>query len=233
MVKKGFLKRTGCILISASIILAGWTFAGSSVSEAELETETIEATVETPAEDSNITLSEDTTEESEAQTETSDNAGQQDAVAEETVEVPATMMLRSVSPSLLTTSLAATSSTDSEDEEYSGTTLVKVPASASSYTVKAGTTAIATNALKGSNVSTLTFAAGNSITSIGDQGGWPADGTEIYCPGCTKNSYVVKYITENFYDRNIYVYFYDEPVVTEYTITIEYQLISTTGDITT
>ncbi|SDB28144.1 hypothetical protein SAMN02910298_01356 [Pseudobutyrivibrio sp. YE44] len=41
MVKKGFLKKTGCILISASIILAGWTFAGSSVSEAELGDEPI------------------------------------------------------------------------------------------------------------------------------------------------------------------------------------------------
>ena len=35
MVKKGFLKKTGCILISASIILGGWTFAGSSTSGAE------------------------------------------------------------------------------------------------------------------------------------------------------------------------------------------------------
>ena len=34
MVKKGFLKKTGCILISASIILAGFTFFGSSTSDA-------------------------------------------------------------------------------------------------------------------------------------------------------------------------------------------------------
>lgn len=34
MVKKGFLKKTGCILISASIILTGVTFFGSSVSDA-------------------------------------------------------------------------------------------------------------------------------------------------------------------------------------------------------
>ena len=36
-VKKGFLKKTGCILISASIILTGVTFFGSSVSEADLD----------------------------------------------------------------------------------------------------------------------------------------------------------------------------------------------------
>jgi hypothetical protein len=36
MVKKGFLKKTGCILISASIILAGWTFMCSSTSDAGL-----------------------------------------------------------------------------------------------------------------------------------------------------------------------------------------------------
>ena len=35
--KKGFLKKTGCILISTSIILTGFTFFGSSVSEADLD----------------------------------------------------------------------------------------------------------------------------------------------------------------------------------------------------
>ncbi|MBE5910857.1 hypothetical protein [Pseudobutyrivibrio sp.] len=34
MVKKGFLKKTGCILISASIILTGWTFFAPITSEA-------------------------------------------------------------------------------------------------------------------------------------------------------------------------------------------------------
>ncbi len=36
MVKKGFLRKTGCILISLSLILTGWTFFGSSVSDAGL-----------------------------------------------------------------------------------------------------------------------------------------------------------------------------------------------------
>ena len=35
--KKGILKKTGCILISASIILTGVTFFGSSISEADVE----------------------------------------------------------------------------------------------------------------------------------------------------------------------------------------------------
>ena len=35
MVKKGFLKKIGCILISASIILTGFTFFGSTTSEAD------------------------------------------------------------------------------------------------------------------------------------------------------------------------------------------------------
>ncbi len=35
MVKKGFLKKIGCILISTSIVLTGWTFLCSSTSEAE------------------------------------------------------------------------------------------------------------------------------------------------------------------------------------------------------
>ena len=35
--KKGFLKKTGCILISVSIVLMGSTFFGSSISEADLD----------------------------------------------------------------------------------------------------------------------------------------------------------------------------------------------------
>lgn len=50
--KKGFLKKTGCILISASIILTGVTFFGGSTSSAEGEEEvTTETTVETTSSD--------------------------------------------------------------------------------------------------------------------------------------------------------------------------------------
>ena len=51
-VKKGFLKKTGCILISASIILTGVTFFGSSVSEADLDEDIQnEEVIEQPAEE--------------------------------------------------------------------------------------------------------------------------------------------------------------------------------------
>ena len=90
MVKKGFLKKTGCILISASIILAGWTFVGSSVSEAELDGTTNNEFVEDPnnSEDPNIPEEEIIEEPTEKIEEPSEEPG--DGVETETPEKPAT-----------------------------------------------------------------------------------------------------------------------------------------------
>lgn len=248
MVKKGFLKKTGCILISASMILAGWTFMGSSVSEAELDTEVVQqATGDglAPAEDSNTITGELATEEStvenqsEEQVDTETEVPQEEAVPEETAEsaeetqAPSlkTKLLNAISPTLLTTSLTATSS--SSEATYEGNTLVSVPNTVTSFTVPSSyngntITKIAAGAFTSSNVSSLTFENGKNITDIGDQGGWPATGSDIYCPDCVSTDYVVKYFLN--LDRDINVYFYDEPVTEEHSITIEYILLDSEGN---
>ncbi len=273
MVKKGFLKKTGCILISASIILAGWTFAGSSVSEAELDdVPGLEETVdveETDELDSIDTTTEDvgsdeTAETEEQLNETADvpedgavaagDSADGDAVAADdaiSADVPATdgvgeevtttevteentvttslgtTMLRSAAPMRNVMLLA--SSTDDDDStataEYSGSTLVNVPAEVgTTFTIKSGTTTIAAGAFSDSNVNRLTFNDASSITSIGNQGGWPADGTKVYCPNDTIDECptVVSYFTSLINSsRNIEIIFADSEGDEEsYTLTI-------------
>lgn len=56
MVKKGILKKTGCILISASIMLTGVTFFGNSTSEADYDSNSYKYTIEANGSISSSTL---------------------------------------------------------------------------------------------------------------------------------------------------------------------------------
>ncbi len=225
MVKKGFLKTTGCILISASIILTGWTFVGSSISEADNETEET-TTEETTTEDSTEkTSTEETTTEEATTEETTETTDDSEEKTETKDEDSYTLSVSSLLSSLSTSLLSTSSTTDtSTDVKYDGTTLTEVPPSyGSSLTVKDGTTAIAAGALSDSNITSLTFADGSDITSIGDQGDWPANGTKVYCPNdkYSECGVIVSYFTGLITStRNIQVIFGNDSTSDEYTITI-------------
>ena len=252
MVKKGFLKKTGCILISASIILGGWTFAGSSTSGAEPDSQpAIEAPEDSDTTTTDIAI-EDLSDDSEvsvvgtAEDSSADNANVQQSQAIEDIEGSneetlqdstegttedqgIVMKLKSVAAPMLRASLFTASANSSSETIIEGNTLVQVSDTVTSYTVPSNITKIAAGALSNSNVDTLIFENGNNITSIGSQGGWPATGTQIYCSGCTKDTYVVKYF-QNLYDRGVEVYFFDPDPVTGHTITIQYLLLDAAGN---
>ena len=249
MVKKGFLKTTGCILISASIILTGWTFVGSTVSEAELDTnsEVVENTDNAGADSDNVTDLEEitVTPEDNSGNETDEvNKDTEDAVTPEevqqtpvvdentteetadentektTLDLNPASLLRSFSASLFSTPLL---SSISSEPEYSGSTLVNVPAAyGDTITVKAGTTTIAANALSESNISRITFADAAAITSIGNQGDWPANGTKVYCPGYTAADCptIVAYFTSLITSSRDIQIIFDEASTDAYSITI-------------
>ena len=248
MVKKGFLKKTGCILISASIILGGWTFAGSSTSEAEpttdlglevpenSDTTTTDISIEDLVEDDSEVSTDETadaliTENGQnAEATVSDgNEAEQSGTDEPTEDNGFVMMLRSVAAPMLRTSLLTANASSSSETIIEGNTLVQVSDTVTTYTVPSNITTIAAGALSNSNVDTLHFENGNNITSIGNQGGWPATGTQIYCPGCTKDTYVVQHF-QKFYDRGVEVYFFEPDPETGHTIVIQYLLLDTAGN---
>lgn len=190
--KKGFWKKTGCILISASIILTGWTFFGSTVSEAEYDsgnyftdggTITSETLAEYQSELSFVSSAGDLT------VATSGLAGYSNlgtvlvngnlslgeyAFSGDTAltsVVCDTMSGASASSfsgcSSINISISSGTSggyhTDSVGALYNGTTLIYVPASVGeSYTVVSGTTAIAAGAFNDSQVTSLYFENGDA-----------------------------------------------------------------------
>mgnify|MGYP006988835893 CR=1 FL=1 len=190
--KKGFWKKTGCILISASIILTGWTFFGSTVSEAEYDsgnyftdggTITSETLAEYQSELSFVSSAGDLT------VATSGLAGYSNlgtvlvngnlslgeyAFSGDTAltsVVCDTMSGASASSfsgcSSINISISSGTSggyhTDGVGALYNGTTLIYVPASVGeSYTVVSGTTAIAAGAFNDSQVTSLYFENGDA-----------------------------------------------------------------------
>ena len=226
MVKKGFLKKTGCILISLSIILAGFTFFGSTTSEADGDVPAI--TEENPAldtepDDLNIEEGLEPTEEIGEQPE-------EEATVNEIVEeVPATV------PLLKAATMPVLRSTSNETEpEYSddGKTLTKVPAGISTFEVPANVTKIATGAFATSNVTNLIFAKASKITEIGSQGSnWPPNGLVVSCPNDEESEAPV--VVEHFKSYaeqhiNVEIHFGTDSVG-QYTITYLYKLIDSTG----
>jgi hypothetical protein len=200
--KKGFWKKTGCILISASIILTGVTFFDSSTSVAELSgTEYIFTTgnnvVGDAAYDSNTVIT--VVKDNEASGAVIGNGAFANCTNLESVVITGDasigpnafagctklreVTLGSVS-NLDTTSFSGCSSLEkilirnpgtysiSDGAVYSGTTLIYVPASKDSLTVKSGTTLIAENALQDSQVAYLEVPNAVGLT-IADQGTWP------------------------------------------------------------
>lgn len=253
MVKKAFLKKLGCILISASIILGGWTFAGDSTSGAEpvadeeqeipedSDTNTTEIKTEDllnpGAEEAEVPVEPEEGQNTE-QMEPNGTAATVEGTTEEITDSGENEenqgfmgMLKSAAAPMLRSSLLSASNTTSSSTEtiIEGNTLVQVSAGVTSYTVPSNITTIAAGALSNSNVDTLIFENGNNIGSIGTQGGWPATGTQIYCSGCTKDTYVVKFF-QKYYDRGVEVYFFEPDPVTSHTITIQYLLLDTAGE---
>lgn len=194
MVKKGFLKKTGCILISASIILTGVTFFGSSTSEADDEEEIIteeqidESTEENTGNQEQEVVETDPTEAEDVETTTLDVSNLETDALTDLPERNVRMMLG--------TSLASTNSSDDETEaSYSadGTELINVPAGVGeSFTVPSTVTKIRADAFSNSNVNTITFAGGGdqiTYSNFGAQSNdWPASGTVVYCYGSTEKS---------------------------------------------
>ena len=246
--KKGILKKTGCILISASIILTGVTFFGSSISEADVEeTENTASTETTDNESSDVDLpggaevdftdptdegaaqddgaeptdgdgetsdssdgsidsADDGSEEVTTPSETTEEVGEEtteetaeeaSTETEETTDVAPTSLM-SARRTLSTAALTATStytdpSTGAVYTDSSMSTLVSVPSGLTDFEVPSSVTTIQSNAFDGSNVTTLTFANANNVSSIGSMTSWPASGTTINLNGADNDAYAVEF----------------------------------------
>ncbi len=225
MVKKnkGLLKKIGCILISASILLTGWTFFGSSISIADGDTtiadEVLNEDPDTTEEDVEEVAETEETEESEDAADTS----------EETTTTFSTdsLELYSLPAASLGASLASTNDdgtyTADDGATYSDssmTVLVKVPASVgSTFSVPSSVSTIRSGAFDGSNVTDITFA---SDATIGSHSSWPANGTVVHAEALTRTSEVVTYFEKLIKaGRNVKILF-DESSTTTYSITFEY-----------
>ncbi|WP_033152377.1 hypothetical protein [Pseudobutyrivibrio ruminis] len=251
MVKKnkGLLKKIGCILISASILLTGWTFFGSSISIADGDTaivdevlnedpDIIEEDVEEVAEPEEPEESEDVVDSSEETTE---------EATDETTTTFSTdsLELNSLPEDALGASLASTnddgSYTADDGATYadsSMTELVKVPKSVgTSFTVPSSVTVIDAGAFDGSDVKNLTFEDGTKITSIGTHNSWPNTGsvddmTYVSCLGCSSTSVVVTYFQElQDAGKFIEINFDNSGTTTTFTITYDYTLLAKDGTV--
>lgn len=225
MVKKnkGLLKKIGCILISASILLTGWTFFGSSISIADGDTTIVDEVLNEDPD----TTEEDVEEVAEAEeTEESEDAAD---TSEETTTTFSTdsLELYSLPAAALGASLASTNDdgtyTADDGATYSDssmTVLVKVPASVgSTFSVPSSVSTIKSGAFDGSNVTDLTFA---SDATIGTHSSWPANGTVVHAEALSSTSEVVTYFEKLIKaGRNVKILF-DESSTTTYSITFEY-----------
>ena len=243
MVKKnkGLLKKIGCILISASILLTGWTFFGSSISIADGDTTIVDEVLnEDP----------DTTEEDvEEVAETEETEESEDAAdaSDETTTTFSTdsLELYSLPAAALGASLASTNDdgtyTADDGATYADsnmTELVKVPKSVgTSFTVPSSVTVIDAGAFDGSDVKNLTFEDGTKITSIGTHNSWPNTGsvddmTYVSCLGCSSTSVVVTYF-QDLQDAGkfIEINFDNSGTTTTFTITYDYTLLAKDGTV--
>ena len=204
--KKGFLKKLGCILISASILLTGWTFFGSSISIADADTELVEEALTDPTStdtisdtttdtttDTNTGTSTETTVEGTTSTDTSGatdetadaDTGEDSETSNATTTFDlSTFQTYSLDEDQLSVSLASTNDdgtyTADDGATYSDssmTTLVSVPSGIESFTVPSSVTVIEAGAFDGSNVKNLIFEDGTKITSIGTHNSWPNVGS--------------------------------------------------------
>lgn len=251
MVKKnkGLLKKIGCILISASILLTGWTFFGSSISIADGDTAIVEEVLN---EDPDIT-EEDVEEVAEPEeTEKSEDAvdSSEETTEEATDETTTTFSTDSLELySLPEDALGASLASTNDDGTYTAddgatyadsnmTELVKVPKSVgTSFTVPSSVTVIDAGAFDGSDVKNLTFEDGTKITSIGTHNSWPNTGsvddmTYVSCLGCSSTSVVVTYF-QDLQDAGkfIEINFDNSGTTTTFTITYDYTLLAKDGTV--
>ena len=225
MVKKnkGLLKKIGCILISASILLTGWTFFGSSISIADGDTTIVDEVLNEDPD----TTEEDVEEVAETE-ETEESEDAADASDEKTTTFSTdSLELYSLPAAALGASLASTNDdgtyTADDGATYSDssmTVLVKVPASVgSTFSVPSSVSTIRSGAFDGSNVTDITFA---SDATIGSHSSWPANGTVVHAEPLTSTSEVVTYFEKLIKaGRNVKILF-DESSTTTYSITFEY-----------
>ena len=225
MVKKnkGLLKKIGCILISASILLTGWTFFGSSISIADGDTTIVDEVLNEDPD----TTEEDVEEVAETE-ETEESEDAADASDEKTTTFSTdSLELYSLPAAALGASLASTNDdgtyTADDGATYSDssmTVLVKVPASVgSTFSVPSSVSTIKSGAFDGSNVTDLTFA---SDATIGTHSSWPANGTVVHAEALSSTSEVVTYFEKLIKaGRNVKILF-DESSTTTYSITFEY-----------
>ena len=224
MVKKnkGLLKKIGCILISASILLTGWTFFGSSISIADGDTTIVDEVLNEDPD----TTEEDVEEVAETE-ETEESEDAADASDETTTFSTDSLELYSLPAAALGASLASTNDdgtyTADDGATYSDssmTVLVKVPASVgSTFSVPSSVSTIRSGAFDGSNVTDITFA---SDATIGSHSSWPANGTVVHAEPLTSTSEVVTYFEKLIKaGRNVKILF-DESSTTTYSITFEY-----------
>ena len=251
--KKGFWKKLGCILISASIILTGWTFFGSS-SDATEEVTDIQIAEGGQENPENLTENEETGGETVSDPVSTDNP--EDETKEEndgenspedsgdgtsennaTLENKVASFFSPIKKSSLLAATATTETTTYTETTYSGTTLEYVSASeGDTFTVKSGTTTIAENAFNDSNVKYLYFYNGDAdkISSFGSQSSWPQDSTKVYCLGGSDNesAYTVwEFFTIKAINAGKNLIYYDDSVdSTTYTITYEYRLLDADGE---
>ena len=243
MVKKnkGLLKKIGCILISASILLTGWTFFGSSISIADGDTTIVDEVLN---EDPDTT--EEDVEEVEETEETEESEDAADASDETTTTFSTdSLELYSLPADTLGTSLASTSASgtyiDDDGTEYNNsrkTELIKVHNTGlTEFTVPASVTVVDDNALVDSQITRLTFANGNNLTSFGSQSSWYASGTIIDLTGSDEDSYAVTFFREKEHEllasgvliQVIFDSSEETDVTTKYSVTVYKQAYKSDG----
>jgi len=249
MVKKnkGLLKKIGCILISASILLTGWTFFGSSISIADGDTTIVDEVLnedpDTTEEDVEEVAEPDETEESEDVAVSSEETTEEATDETTTTFSTDSLELYSLPAAALGASLASTNAdgtyTDDDGAIYnnsSKTELISVPDGVTSFTVPSSVTVVDDNALSNSDVTTLIFANGNNLTSFGSQSSWYATGTTIDLTGSDEDSYAVTYfrsMMESLLSSGVLIQVIfdssEENDTTSYTITYDYILLNADG----
>jgi hypothetical protein len=205
--KKGFLKKAGCVLISASIILTGVTFFGSSTSDAGLVSGP-DGTAYMFENGGSVSVADDLAGNTDIIEVSDDGSGavigagsfanctglkkvtiignaQIGSQAFSGCANLEEVVLGSVSEihqdsfegctSLRSIEILSPSSYKTADGAlYNGTTLIFVPANKADLTVPSGTTAIATDAFSGSNVSYLKIEDASTISwPENNQSSWP------------------------------------------------------------
>ncbi|SOC17117.1 Leucine rich repeat-containing protein [Pseudobutyrivibrio ruminis DSM 9787] len=185
MVKKnkGLLKKIGCILISASILLTGWTFFGSSISIADSDTDFVTETPLEPSENEGEPSEEENTEELEVTEPSADAAVEEptgEAAGNETVTLdPNTFETYSLSEDMLRSSLTSVNS----DGVFTFTSDANTVSSADGYSNSTTITRIVDSDSCGANIGASSFVNCTALTNI-NISGTASIGDEAFM-GCT------------------------------------------------